>query len=316
MNPQSPAHQAFRHPIFQSNDFQLYKQEMAVHLNTFQAPELTSLQHDHPGISARFDALQNQLGNHESMLTTLQNGMSQLPLTITNDMIHVLATGATNFASSLLNPQDASPQQQELLPNSHSDEESPATGPRRLTMPPGTPAALCVQGAEMNPSPQSATEIYQQYHGIGTFAGQPIDGGFAKLEKEGGNWKATYTNVQRQRFSKWKRIVKAIDDRIKGGESAESSLEFFDVIWSSNDVNKNETKMINKLQKDGLLQVNSRKRKAHEEMARQQRHLQHQVASGGAPLCPGPPAPPLLNQMPYMQALPPPINPLNPTHVV
>jgi len=168
----------------------------------------------------------------------------------------------------------------------------------------------------MNPSPESATQIYQQYYGIDSFAGQPIDGGFAKLEEEGGNWKATYMNAQRQRFSKWKRIVKAIDDRIKGGESAESSLEFFDSIWSSNDVNKNETKMINKLQKDGLLLVNSRKRKAHEETARQQRRIQHQVASGGAPLRPGPPAPPLMNRMPYMQALPPPTNLLNNTHVI
>jgi len=315
-NPETPAHQVFRHSIFQSDDFQLYRDEMAAHMNTFQEPEHASLQRDHPGISARFDAVQYQLGNHESILNTLQGGLSVLQ----GGMSQLPQTLIREFATTLLNSQNTnSTGPLELQGESATgidnaeDNSSPSPGARRLAMPPGTPAALCIDGAEMNLSPQSATEIYNQYHGIGEFSGEPIDGGFAKLEEAGNNWKATYSNAQRQRFSKLKRIVKAIDIKIASGESKDAALAFFDSLWSSTEVNRNETKMIKELQQAQLLEVKARKRKAPEETARHQRRLQHRAGSGSAPLRPGPP---LLNQTPYLQALPPPINVLNPTRVI
>jgi len=286
-DPKSPPHQCFRHPIFQSNDFQLYRQEMTEHLAVCQEPELTSLRFDHPGISARFDSLQNSLAVHESKLNTLHTGITEMPTTITNDLVRVLATGANGFAATILNTQ-AADQFDSPEGNARGIEDGPphaSIGPRILAMPPGTADALCVEGAQMNSSHESAMAIYDQYHGTGIFAGQPIDGGFAKLEESGANWKASYNNAQRQRFSKLKRIVKAIDIRIKDeGETKEAALEFFDAIWSSDEVNRNPSKMIAKLQRDGLLKVNQRKRKAPEDTALMQRRTQHQAASASAPM--------------------------------
>jgi len=122
------------------------------------------------------------------------------------------------------------------------------------------------------------------------------------------------TNAQRQRFSKFKQIVKAIDGRIAGGETKDASLAFFDSVWSSMEVNKNETKMISKLQKDGLLKLNARKWKAPEEMARARQRSQHQAGSAGAPLRPGPLL--LLNQNSQGQVVGPPTNVLNPNRIV
>jgi len=178
-------------------DFQLYPEEMTVHLMTFQAPEESTLQRNHPGINARFVAVKNKLGNHKLLLTSLQRGLSSmqsgislLPQMITTDMMRGFASGVTSW----LNSQDnSSPEQQETTTfDSVQDNSHPPfnMGPRQLAMPPGTPAALCIDGAEMNPCPQSATEIYEQYYGIGEeFSGQPIEGGFAKLEEVGNNWK-------------------------------------------------------------------------------------------------------------------------------
>ena len=164
------------------------------------------------------------------------------------------ATGVAGFASSLLAvPQESSPEET----NDGSPAE-PADSICHLAMPPGTAPALCLVGAEMNRAPSSVTEIYNQYYGIGeTFSGQPVDGGFAKLEEAGASWRNSYNNSQGQYFSKVKRIVLAVDARIKGGRSKESSLAEFDSMWSMEEVNQNATKMISKLQQCSLMKQTS-----------------------------------------------------------
>ena len=77
-DPNLPPHSVFRHPIFQSEDFALYRQEMAHHMVTFEEPNEQKLQMDHPGIAVRFDTLQNQLGNQQSMLNNQQSMLDNL----------------------------------------------------------------------------------------------------------------------------------------------------------------------------------------------------------------------------------------------
>ena len=89
-----------------------------------------------------------------------------------------------------------------------------------------------------------------------------------------------------QHFSKLKRIVRTIDDKIELGQSRESVLAEFDALWSMEEVNMNATKMIAKLQQLGIVKHNSRKRKADQDTARSQRNQQHRAASGSAPLRP------------------------------
>jgi hypothetical protein len=161
----------------------------------------------------------------------------------------------------------------------------------------------------MNNKPQSCTEIYEQYHGLGDFAGKPIVGGFAKLEEAGAKWRECYSNAQQQLFSKFRRIAQAIDAKIASGVSKETALVEFDSLWTLDEVNMNPTKMITKLQKVGFVKANARKRKAPGG-AREQRRDQHRAASGSAPLRPGAGGN-LLDRLPR-----PPINLNAPSYVV
>jgi len=172
-DPNSPPHSVFRHPIFQSEDFALYRQEMAHHMVTFKELNEQKLQMDHPGIAARFDTLQNQLGNQQSMLNNQQSMLDNLrTMTVAMpnavsaqlavQLARAAATGVAGFASSLLAvPQESSPEET----NDGSPAE-PADSIRHLAMPPGTAPALCLVGAEMNRAPSSVTEIYNQNYGI------------------------------------------------------------------------------------------------------------------------------------------------------
>ena len=277
-NPQSPAHQVFRHPIFQSDDFQLYRQEMAQHMDTFLEPEHSALQRDHPGINARFDGVQNQLGDHQSMLHTLSAKVDGLPGAITTSLLHCIASGASNFATSLMVP--TTPAAAPITP-------ATPTGESRLAMPPGTSPADCVQGAEMDRTFERATSMFEQFYGLGEYSGKPIDGGFAKLEESGTTWRSVYSNSQLQRFSKFKRIVGAMDEKMKAQSQADVLAEF-DALWTTEDVNRNETKMIAKLQQLGLVKVATRKRKDGP-TASERRRAQHQAASASAPLATGAP---------------------------
>ena len=282
-NPDSPAHQVFRHPIFQSNDFQLYREEMAQHLSTFVEPEHSALQRDHPGINAHFDGLQNQLGDQGSTLCSIQTQLRKMPNDITASLVHVLATGASDFATSVLTNAG--------LPAAHQATAiTPATamGEHRLAMPPGTEPADCIVGAVMSHEFARATEIFEQYYGVGEYAGKPIDGGFAKLEESGTKWHSEYNNSQLQHFSKLKRIVRAMDEKIGAGQSRESVLAEFNALWTTEEVNMNTTKMIAKLQQLGILKVSGRKRKEGP-TASERRCTQHQATSASAPLATGAP---------------------------
>lgn len=282
-NSDSPAHQVFRHPIFQSDDFQLYRQEMEQHMNTFMEPEHSALQRDHPGINARFDGMQNQLGDHSSMLHTLSTKVDGLPGAITTSLLRFVASGASTFATSLLG--GVSPTTPETTPITPAT----ATGERRLAMPPGTAPADCIEGPVMDGKFERASEIFEQYYGVGTkYSGKPIDGGFAKLEESGTTWRSVYNNSQLQRFSKLKRIVGAMDAKIAAGRSQESVLAEFDALWTMEEVNMNATKMIGKLQELRLLKVSGRKRKDGP-TASESRRMQHQAASASAPLTTGAP---------------------------
>jgi len=290
-DPNSPPHQIFRHPIFQSDDFQLYREEMAQHMATMEDPMHTALQRDHPGINSRFDALQNKLGDHQSILNSLQNQVVAMPQAITTHLIQAVAsgvaTGASGFASALLNAQSQAP----AATASPAPGQSPATattgpGGRLLAMPPGTATELCVEGAEMSRRFEQATKIHEQYYGVGEYEGKPVDGGFAKLEASGTSWRSTYNNSQLQHFSKLKRIVRAIDDKIESGQSRGSVLAEFDALWTMEEVNMNATKMITKLQQLGIVKHAARKRKAEQDRAAVQRRREHHAASGSAPLRP------------------------------
>ena len=284
-DPTSPPHQIFRHPIFQSNDFQLYRQEMAEHMATFEEPVNTALQRDHPGINARLDALQNKLGDHQSILNSMQNQVITMPQAVTDRLLQAVATGANGFASSLLESQSGSPSTgRSPAPAAGSPADTgDVTVGRLLAMPPGTATELCVVGVQMSRTFERATQIHDQYYGVGEYDGKPVDGGFAKLEASGTSWRRSYNNSSLQHFSKLKRIVRAIDDKIERGQSRESVLAEFDALWSMEDVNRNATKMVNKLQQLGIVKHASRKRKADSDRAPEQRRRQHQAASASAP---------------------------------
>lgn len=157
---------------------------------------------------------------------------------------------------------------------------------RRLAMPPGTAAEHCVEGALMARTFERATQIYEQYFGVGEYEGKPVDGGFAKLEAAGTSWRSTYNNSQMQHFSKLKRIVGAIENKIENGQNLESVLAEFDALWTTEEVNMNPTKMISKLQQLGIVKQARRKKKAQQDRAQIQRRRQHQAASAFAPLQP------------------------------
>lgn len=247
---------------------------------TFVEPAATSLQQNQPAINARFDAVQNQLGDHQSILNSLQTQVTAMPQAITTCLLGAIANSASGFASSLRTEQ--TPQRA----TEHA-AATPAMGVRHLAMPPGTAPELCIEGAEMARRFTTATEIYKQFHGIGDeYAGKPVDGGFAKLEASGTSWRAGYNNSQSQHFSKLKRIVVAIDEKTKAGRDRQSVLAEFDALWTTEEVNMNPGKMIEKLKHLGMVKHSSRKRKSAEETARAKRRREHQAASASAPLRP------------------------------
>lgn len=66
-------HPLFNMPLFQSNDFSLYRQEMRQHLATAPDPVDTSMEACLPGVTARFDSLNESLADINSAQSSLQN---------------------------------------------------------------------------------------------------------------------------------------------------------------------------------------------------------------------------------------------------
>jgi len=98
--------------------------------------------------------------------------------------------------------------------------------------------------------------MWNEWHGLGEYDGQPIAGGFQQLEVlRGAEWrKKSYSSTETNRFSHIKRIIATVKPEVPT-----QNLAVFDELWVSHE--KSLTKMIAALQERGWIVKKSRKRK-------------------------------------------------------
>ena len=70
-------HLIFSDPLFQSEDFITFRQEMGEHMATASDPVFNNLEQVLPGVANRFDKIDQSLGDNESRLTFLQGTVRQ-----------------------------------------------------------------------------------------------------------------------------------------------------------------------------------------------------------------------------------------------
>jgi hypothetical protein len=109
-----------------------------------------------------------------------------------------------------------------------------------------------VQGHRMTRSPLSITSLYEEYYGMNHFSGIPIEGGIAAAERVyKTSWRKHYFGGEIQHFSRMQRIVKAVDDAVRGGNALSEVLEQFDLKFQTE--LKSLSRMVTYLKKQGAI---------------------------------------------------------------
>ena len=109
----------------------------------------------------------------------------------------------------------------------------------------------------------SITDMYDEWYGRNSFAYKPIEGGFARLEKlRRSKWRCGYSQAEKIRFGKIKRIIAAIDESITGTKTLNHILQEFEHYWWQS--GRKPSNMVGLLQQKDLMQKSCRRKRAHD----------------------------------------------------
>jgi hypothetical protein len=91
--------------------------------------------------------------------------------------------------------------------------------------------------------------MYDEFFGYNDFENKPLPGGFHQLEEfTKKKWRVSYSNSEKQRFSKIRRIVYAVKQHAEESDvEVSDALKQFDMFWKSSWVNCNLQRMAEEL---------------------------------------------------------------------
>jgi hypothetical protein len=245
MNDVNPRrHPIFQHRLFTTPAFTAYREKMKEHVASVVDPTEGFCRD--PELNTRFESTNRRIHtNHTESMTKLSGVESQL--SGMQSQLSTLMSGLTaNIGRSLLAAA-------ETFQESQEEQDAPAS--------PGPASDIMdVHDVKLTRNHQSVTRMYNEFHGLEEFKDSPCFGGFAALEeKRKAGWRRTYDRSEGQYFSKVKRIViTAVDAGVSDGTELRAVLEKFDNMYA--DI-RNVSTMVEKLQKEGFLEVKTRKSK-------------------------------------------------------
>ena len=71
-----------------------------------------------------------------------------------------------------------------------------------------TPALVPGSNYKLPANPKSASEIWNQWHGIGIYNDIPVEGGIPEMEKQHKtSWRRGYSGPEKKQFSRWKLTI-------------------------------------------------------------------------------------------------------------
>jgi hypothetical protein len=226
-------------------------------LNSSRNPADASIDAVLPGVHDRLAALQNSV---ETTRTTLTDRMMTMCSDLKDHVDELNKSSrlelAAQFATVAVN----------LVEGQHgrkAEREAPLLGTLGRQEEEEEHSDLArVSGHRMSHSPGSITSLYNEYYGLEFYEGVPIEGGIAEVEKIYKNkWRKNYIGGELMHFSRIQRIIKAVNDKVKGGTELCKVLEEYDGLF--NDEQKSLSRMIAALKvKGGIITFCRSKRDA------------------------------------------------------
>lgn len=260
-------HQIFQQEIFQSEDFETYRNDMRHHILASVEPTDLCIDQCLPGINSHFqnalrriDELDSQVKNNNNILLDRVLPLLDGIKTDYNQLLSGIHRSVRALGSTFEPTQGGGEGSAAPLPAIYDvGTNSTSRSRHHLTMPPGAGAVFSVDGARFSSKPVSFAILLEEWYGIGSFVDIPCCGGFANLEEvRKGSWRTTYQIKEKQRFSKIKRIVEVYASQLSEREKCEVLVEF-EHMWTES--GRNWSPMIERLQNEGYLTKHKRNKR-------------------------------------------------------
>jgi hypothetical protein len=243
------AHPIFMFAVFNTNEFDNFFQDMKKHLLESVSPINTSLEIVLPGVNTRLTGIHsigsrnsNMLVDLQQQLCDLQEEISDFPETVRDQTEGGLRMVMREFFSygSTFFQQDAGavppPSHHDSPPCQDSQEHAfsilnlNTTDIRHIN----TPALVPGSNYKLAANPKSASEIWNQWHGIGTYSDMPVEGGIPEMEKQHKTrWRKGYSGPEKKQFSRWKLTI-ATMTKAKEGKSDDEFLKEMNDLFAIN----------------------------------------------------------------------------------
>ena len=115
-----------------------------------------------------------------------------------------------------------SPSHHEPSPSQNSQEHAFSildlnrTNTRHLN----TPALVLGSNYKLQANPKSASEIRNQWNGIGIYSDIPVEGGIPEMQKQHKtSWRRGYSSPEKKQFSRWKLTIATMRKAAKAKEA-------------------------------------------------------------------------------------------------
>jgi hypothetical protein len=233
--PARSAHPLFRHAVFQTPAFSEFRLKMRRAIDTTEIPMDVKLHAVLPGLH---DRLRGMHGDQSRGFDEVRDELKQLGNQISKSADTAAAVVrvemAKHFAALAVSLAQGSPFQglaaaaasQVVVDNGANDGSTQAADAM-----PDLPHRYLGYGHKLTQTHASVEAIYEQWYGLGSFSGVPVEGGIAAMElKTKTHWRAlengVWTSGQAKHFSRMEQVVRAI----KSAEEKQPDKSLVDIL--------------------------------------------------------------------------------------
>ena len=232
LTPDRSNHAMFQLPLFGSNEFAVYCNQMRQHLRQSTPPWDSSLEQVLPGVHTRFDSIQSGVSGLRTMVQQLANdSVPELKQQVYNMPPAVASAVETCLRNTIAEifragASAASPPSAPIVPGPQTYVKAPVVSPVATRIAPVTPMPALFEGDGYKLPPlQSASSLWEAWYGTGQFLDTPVVGGIEKLEAEHKTkWRRRYLPHETKQFSRWKLTIKLMNEEA-GSKNNMSSTE-------------------------------------------------------------------------------------------
>jgi hypothetical protein len=260
-------HPIFRMPIFQTPEFAAFQQRMRRAIESSEVPQDAQLDAVIPGMNARIANVQNSVNQTKQELgEKMDHGFEKLSQQISENNISTREDLSRAFMEAGWNIRNRGSQATTGQIETSSSNESGAQTTQNhsvavTTTLTNSSMSSSFPGVGHKPKSHhvSVEQMYNEWYGVGEFEGIPIQGGIEAMEQKYKNrWRATMSSAESQRFSRVKRVVKAIAEIVsKEMKELSAVLHEFQTKYESCD--KRLGPFVDKLAESGLRQKKKRR---------------------------------------------------------